>query len=208
MRIAGISWRVSGFLGVSLLAVAGLAQEVRYVEENGVTYQETRRVVPRAITETKIVPREQVVYRDKYTTDLQPSERRYMLPITEYRWEPQWVNRWNPFSAPYVTYRWMPVTRWEPRSETVKIPVTRREVVPEKITVNVPVTSQRFVEDVHSSRVAISAASQGVTSPSSDPFDRGGESGVARRETIGGVRRLDSDPPREGDWRPAEAVRR
>lgn len=199
-----------GLLSASLLSGVVAADEVRYVEKDGVTYQETRRVVPRPVLETRMEPREQTIYRDKYSTDFHQSERKYMAPVTEYRWEPQWVTPWNPFSAPYVTYRWVPVTRWVERSETVRIPVTRREVVPEKITTNVPVTTQRIVEDEHISRVAVSAKPQGgasLRSLDSDPFEREGDTGVASRNSIGG-RRLDSDPPREGDWRPAESIRR
>ena len=37
-----------------LLASLAVADEVRYVEKDGVTYQETRRVIRRPIVETKI----------------------------------------------------------------------------------------------------------------------------------------------------------
>ena len=206
MRCARIVVLVpAGFLASCLLASAA-ADEVKYVEKDGVTYQETRRVIRRPILETKIEQREQTVYRDKYSTDFQQSDRKYMAPITEYRWEPQWVTPWNPFSAPYVTYRWVPVTKWVERNETVRIPVTRREVIPEKVTTNVPVTTQRFAEDEYVSRVAVSARPQTGSGALGDPFD--GDGSVARRDSIGGVRRLDSDPPREGDWRPAESIRR
>ena len=92
----------------------------------------------------------------------------------------------------------------------MQIPVTRREVVPEKITTTVPVTTQRFAEDEYISRVAVSAKPQTATGvgPSSDPFGGNDHSGVAGREAVGGVRRLDSDPPRDGDWHPAESIRR
>jgi hypothetical protein len=205
MRYASTKWSFSGILAMSLLAANISAQDVKYVEENGVTYQETRRVIQRPIMETKMVPQEQTRYRTQYRTELQPSQRHYNVPITEYRWEPEWVGRWNPFATPYVTYRWKPVTRWEPRTETVQIPYTRTEVIPEKVTTNVPVTTPRYVNEEHFSRVPVSARTQGVGP--SDPFDKE-ESGVASRETIGGVRRLDSDPPREGDWRPSESIRR
>jgi hypothetical protein len=195
-----------------LLASLAAADEVRYIEKDGVTYQETRRVIRRPIVETTMEQREQTIYRDKYSTDLQPTERRYVTPVTEYRWEPQWVNPWNPFSSPYVSYRWMPVTRWVERTEQVRIPVTRRETVPEKVTMSVPVTTQRYAEDEYVTRVAVSAKPQAgapgpASSPTSDPFGREDES-VARRDTVGGVRRLESDPPRSGDWRPATDYRR
>lgn len=183
------------------------ADEVRYFEEDGVTYQETRRVVRRPVVETYLEPRQQTVYRDKFDTTLKQTERKYMAPIVEYQWQPHWVNPINPFAQSYVAYRWVPVTRWVERTELVRIPETKHEVVPEQITVNVPVTRQRYAEDEYVSRVAIGVKPQGgsvasaprgseVAGPVSSPS-------VARREVVGGVRRLDSDPPRSGDWRPA-----
>jgi hypothetical protein len=195
-----------------LLASLAVADEVRYGKIDGVTYQETRRVIRRPIVETKIEQREQTVYRDKYTTDFHPTERRYLTPITEYRWEPQWVNPWNPFSSSYVAYRWMPVTRWVERTEQVRIPVTRRDTVPEKVTMNVPVTTQRFAEDEYVTRVAVSAEPGGAEPArlNADPFEPAAQSpeSVARRDTVGGIRELKSDPPRQGEWRAASEYRR
>jgi hypothetical protein len=195
-----------------LLASLAVADEVRYVEKDGVTYQETRRVIRRPIVETTMQPREQTVYRDKYTTDFHPTERRYMTPITEYRWEPQWVNPWNPFSSPYVAYRWMPVTRWVERTEQVRIPVTRRETIPEKVTMNVPVTTQRFAEDEYVTRVAVSAKPRDAEPArlNGDPFESSAQpqESVARRESVGGIRQLKSDPPRYGEWRAASEYQR
>jgi hypothetical protein len=187
-----------------LAAGQSVADDVKYVEKDGITYQETRRVIRRPIAETRLEQREQTIYRDKYSTDFQPSERRYLAPITEYQWQPEWVNPWNPFAAAYVTYRWVPVTRWVERSETVRIPITRKDVVPEKITTNVPVTTQRFAEDEYVTRVAVGSRPQ--SSPGSTSGDD--DSVVASRNTLGGVRKLDSDPPRSGDWRAANSLRR
>lgn len=193
-----------------LLASLAGADEVRYIEKDGVTYQETRRVIRRPIVETKMEQRDQTIYRDKYTTDFHPTERRYVTPITEYRWEPQWVNPWNPFSSPYVAYRWMPVTRWVERTEQVKIPVTRRETVPETVKTSVPVTTQRFAEDEYVTRVAVSAKPQNAEPArlNADPFGPPAQESVAQRETVGGIRQLKSDPPRYGEWRAAGDYRR
>jgi hypothetical protein len=195
---------ICGLAVVFASAQAFAADEVRYFEKDGVTYQETRRVIRRPITDNRVEPREQTIYREKYSTDFQSSDRRYMAPVTEYQWQPEWVTPWNPFSSAYVTYRWVPVTRWVEKNETVRIPVTRRDVVPEKITTNVVVPTQRFVEDEYVTRVAVGSKPQnlpGLTDSSRDD-------GVARRSTLGGVHRLDNDPPRDGDWRPATSIRR
>lgn len=193
-----------------LLASLAVADEVRYVEKDGVTYQETRRVIRRPIVETKMEQREETIYRDKFTTNFHPTERRYLAPVTEYQWQPEWVNPWNPFASSYVAYRWVPVTRWVERTEQVRIPVTNRETVPEKVTVQVPVTTQRFAEDEYVSRVAISAKPQSGEPGrlNKDPFDSAAEESVARRDTVGGVRELKNDPPRYGEWRSATEYRR
>jgi hypothetical protein len=201
MRLANILFLLPA--GMLLAAVAD-AQEVKYEEENGVTYKVTRHVVPRPVLETRVEQKEQLVYRDNYTTEMQPSERRYMVPITEYRWEPEWVNRWNPFAESYVTYRWKPVTRWEEKTESIRIPYTRRETVPQKVTTNVPVTTQRYVNAEYFSREPVSAKPPG---PASSTLSGEGDESVARRSAFGS-RRYDSDPPREGEWRPAESIRR
>lgn len=198
-----------------LLVSAALADEVRYVEKDGVTYQETRRVIRRPIIETKLEQREQTVYRDKYSTNFQSTERRYLAPVTDYQWQPEWVNPWNPFASSYVVYRWVPVTRWVERTEQVRIPVTHRETVPQTVTVQVPVTTQRFAEDEYVSRVAVSAKPQAAGPQPGEParlngesFDSSTQENVARRETIGGIRELKSDPPRYGQWRSATEYRR
>ena len=152
--------------GSRLAAASLLADDVRYFEKDGVTYRETRQVeVRRPVVETKIEARDCTVYRDKFTTEVQDTPRSIPVAITEYHWVPVWHRPWNPFAAPYLTYQMAPQTRWETRNDTVKTSVTRRQVVPEKITQQVPVTSQRFVEDEIISRVAVSTRPAGTTPP-------------------------------------------
>ena len=93
--------------------------------------------------------------RQRYTTELQEVQRTYQVPITEYQWKAETHRSWNPFEAPYVAYRLVPQTRWETRSETVKIPVAKVEVVPEKITRQEPVTTHRIAQEKVITRVAI-----------------------------------------------------
>jgi hypothetical protein len=222
-----------------MLGVAGVgrlpADEVRYFEKDGVTYRETREVVRRPITQTRLEQRERTVYRDQFTTDMRSQERTYQAPVTEYQWVPTWQRSWNVFVAPSLVYRYVPVTRWEARTEFVRIPVTRRELIPEKRQEQVPVTTQRCVEDVRITQVAIGVRAGGGALPagttpeaagsgsssvtvgrptpaaaSSDPFAPAAATSMARRDVVGGVSKLESDPPREGsNWRSADSnVRR
>lgn len=187
-------------------ASASRADEVTYEEKDGIKYQVTRRVISRPIVETRMEQKEQTVPCQKYTTNYEAKEQRYMAPVTEYQWQPEWITPWNPFSAPYVTYRWVPTTRWVEKTQTVNVPVVRTEVEHKKYTVNVPVQTQRVAQEEYISRVAIGTTSQSqqgtLAQPSSDPFARDADSSVARREPIGGVHKMESDPPR-GSWRAA-----
>jgi hypothetical protein len=173
--------------------------EVRYYERNGVTYCETRRTVRQRVPDTRIETRPETVYREQVSTEMQQTVRDRWTPVTEYGWETFWVGRWNPLVAPYQAYRYVPRTRWEKRTEVVEIPVTRRRMVPETRTVRTPVAAWRTVEKEVVSRVAVS----GRPAP---PLVAVDTPGLAPAERIGGVSRLDNDPPRYGTstaWRPA-----
>ncbi len=138
----------------SLFATA-TADEVNYEVKDGVRYQVTRRVVQRPITETRYEQREYTTYRERYTTNMQETQRTYQVPVTQQQWVPGYQRTWNIFAPPVLSYRLMPVTRWETRTETVRIPTTKRDFIPEKAVQQVPITSQRIVEDEIVSRVAV-----------------------------------------------------
>ena len=94
----------------------------------------------------------------------------------------------NPFKPAYVGYHLVPQTRWEARVEQVETPVTWREMIPQREVVDVPVTTRRMVDEEVIRRT--------VVNPN-------GGTAVARRN-VGGISRLESDPPRTGvNWRPA-----
>jgi len=182
-------------LAVSLAAVFGVAigssfaDDVRYYEQNGVTYRETRHTIQRPVWATRYEQREQTVYKPQVTTEYRDSYQTYQVPVTQYRWTSRWHGRWNPFVQPYTTQALVPVTHFEYRTEVVKVPVARTQWIPEKRMVQVPVTTQRIVSDEVVRRVAVSVA----------PRPRGAANG------IGGVARLESDPPRQGTgWQAAK----
>ena len=179
---------------VPMLATAwAVADEVRYFEKDGITYQETRRVVQRPVVETRLESREQTVYREQIKTELRDSSRTVQVPVTEYRLTMCMVDRWNPFVQPSYVYKYVPVTRWEVRQETVRTPITQRELIPEKRTVQVPVTTQRLAQDEVITRVAISAAAPRANATPLDPAPA--VAGAATGQ-VGGVARMESDPPR------------
>lgn len=157
-------------LAMALLAARGaMAQEQQYVVENGIQY----RVTQRPITEYKYEPRETTNYSPRYTTDMQDSVRTYQVPVTEQQWVPGLQRTWNIFAPPVLSYRLMPVTRWETRTETVKVPVTKLDYVPYKQVQHHAVPHTHIATE----RVAVGLApGAGGTSaiaqtPSSDPYN-------------------------------------
>jgi hypothetical protein len=189
-----------------LLAGARLAggDEVRYVQEGGVLYRETHRVVQRPIVETQTQETTRTVYREQATTEMRDTVRTCWTPVTEYQCEAYVANRWNPLATPYLTYRMVPRTRWECRNETVKVPVTTRSLVPETQTVRKPVTVCRMEKRALIDRVAVGRPASSSQSVVSQP------PAATVYQQIGGVARLDRDPPREGistAWRPSATPR-
>jgi hypothetical protein len=225
-------------LTIALLGCVAVlsADEVRYYDKDGVTYRETRRVVQRPVLETQTRESTQTVYREAYTTQIRESVRERWSPVTEYRLETYWVGRWNPFVDPYQAQRYVPYTRWEKATEVVKTPVTYRQLVPETRTVRVPVATQRLVEEEVITRVAVAGRPSGdvpwtppstaspsgtalssSTTPSSStapsPLLTAGRLVPVPESPgpIGGMARLDSDPPRQGAstaWRASQTQRR
>lgn len=180
------------------------AEEVRYYEKDGVTYRETRQTVEERVPETRLEERAQTVYRSEPVTETKETVRTCWAPVTEYTWEAFWVGRWNPLAQPYLAYRYIPRTRWEQKSETVKTPVTTYRVVPETQKVQLPVTTYRTVQKEVITRVAVSGRPTNVSPQTNQPAV------IAQRQQVGGLRRLDSDPPRYGSaagWQPAGTLR-
>lgn len=172
-------------LGSLFAAELAMADEVRYYVKDGITYQETRRVVQRPVIETKYEQREQIFYREQYKTNMQQSYQTVQVPVTEYRTMACLQNRWNPFAQPYYTYRTVPTQRMEVRQQVVQMPVTTRELVPEKRIVQVPVTSQRMAEEEQITRVAVSGVPPGTAVYGATTMPN----------QIGGIARLDGTSP-------------
>jgi len=179
----------------SLATHAAWADDVRYYNENGIRYQETTQVIQRPITETRLEPLETTGVSERYTTEMQESVRTYQVPVVEHQWVPGYQRSLNIFAPPTLSYRLMPVTRWETRTETVRIPVTKREYVPVKQVQQVPRTDTRIAEERVVRRVALGHVS-----------GAGGAASMARNEPIGGGR-LDSDQHDEPAERPIDRGR-
>jgi hypothetical protein len=195
---------LAAFVAAWVWSNGSAAEDVRYYEKDGVTYCETRRIVEERVPETRLEERSQTVYRSEPTTEMKETVRTSWNPVTEYTWEAFWVGRWNPLVQPYLAYRYVPRTRWEQKTETVQTPVTTVRVVPETKTVQCPVTTYRTVQKEVITRVAVSPRPAGnLPQGNQAPM-------LAQRQQVGGVRRLDNDPPRygtAGNWHSAGTLR-
>ena len=90
------------------------------------------------------------------------------------------------------------------QTEIVQVPVTCRRLVPEKRTVQVPVTVYRTVPEEVIARTVVTPVSP-VAPSASQPTPA-----LVRREAIGGLSRLEKDPPRQGmstAWRASSNLR-
>jgi len=168
--------------------VSGTADNsVRYYEQDGVTYREVRSIRKRPVVDTRYEQRERTVYREQVEHDTHTSVRSYLTPVTEYQLQPRMHGVLNPFVPNHVAYHYVPVTRWETRTEEVRRPIVRRSVVPEKTVVNVPVTEHKMVDEEVITRTAVNT-----------PSAIGPAANVATRPIRVGGQQLTNDPPREG----------
>jgi len=174
-------------LAVWLPAVAR-ADDVRYYDQDGVTYCETRQVIQRPVSETHYEDQQRTIYVEQYKTQMQSVPRTYQVPVTTYTLQTYWVNRWNPFVEPTQASRYVPQVHWETRTDTVQVPVVVREVVPQQQTVKMPITTQRTVAEEHIHRVPMAVKPAGAAAQTTP---------VAAQKPAGGGISLDGDPPRQ-----------
>jgi hypothetical protein len=170
--------------------------------DNGPQYKVTTRTERKPVTDVRYEDRKTTVYREEVSTDTRDIERVVQVPVTEYEWQPYWVNRWNPFATPYIAYRLVPRTRLELRSETVRTPYTSSRLIPVERTERVPIITHRMADVQVTERWADSTPSSGL------PAAPGSRTADTRSET--GGRQLSSDPPplsTSMEWRPAGGTR-
>jgi hypothetical protein len=150
-----------------------VADDVRHeTDSNGVRWQITTQEVPRPLTKTHYVPQESTIAVPRYTTTMEESVRTYQVPVVRHEWVPGYQRSWNIFAPPTLSYRLMPVTRWETRTETVRIPITKQDYVTQSQVQHVPVTQTVIANETVVRRQAIGL----------DHTATGGAAAVARRD--------------------------
>lgn len=200
LRFGNIALLVS-YLAATSASAAAAADDIRYYQQNGVTYRETRTVIKQPVNDVQYRDLQKTFYRDRYTTEMRDVVRNSYVPVTRHAWQPRWHGQWNILQGPHLAYHLVPYTNWELRQQTIQVPTTRREVVPEMRTVRVPQTNLR-----HEDRVEVPHGPVGTTAPHASSktaqppanvFRRPTQN-VDQREVYGGVARLEDDPPRYG----------
>ena len=211
-----------------LYAVSGLktatmaAEDVRYYEQDGVMYRETRIRLRHPVNEVRYKELKRTVYQDQYTTELKPVVRNTYVPVTTYAWQPEVYGKWNPFVQPHIAYRPVPKVSWSVQPQTIQVPVTRRTTIPQTQSYQVPETNLRYVERDYVQRIPVGPAptrqtttsTPARTNPSPNASVGGAPQNItgtqplqpvyrppnqtAPREVFGGVARFDGDPPRYG----------
>jgi len=177
------------------------ADDVREYNQGGVTYREVHRTIRAPQTQIQCVDRPQTYLQERYDVELRDSVRTYRVPVTENQWVPYWRGRFNPFVQPYLTYRNVRRTRWETRTEVVKVPVSTRQLVPVTTNVRVPITTETVVDqDVLVSRTIVGPAPTTSVAQTSDPFSAPAVASIQQisNQQVGGVHRYGGDPPRQG----------
>jgi len=135
--------------------LAAQAPQVRFFQENGVTFRETREVVDRPVTQVKTEERKQTVLQPQTVSQVHSYQYQYYEPLTTYRWQAELHGRLNPFIQPYYAWRLVPVTQWQPRTGTVQYPQVCQQWVPAEQTVQVTTRELGFQKEERVSRVAM-----------------------------------------------------
>jgi len=191
---------------LSLVALPGMVpgDEVTFEQQDGTTYRVTRRVVKTPVTYTEWKEHTETVYIEQYVTEQRDSYRTVYAPLTEYRCEPRWHDWWNPLSRTHIAYHMKPVTRWETRAEKYRAPVTYRRVVPETRIVRTPSSKVRLeAREQIVSRIPVTSR---IPVAQRRPLASGIVRDLRGGEPVGGISRLERDPPRRGTRSPAPAT--
>ncbi len=140
---------------------APAASDVRYVDINGVRYQEVRTRVNQPVRDVRYVDQQQVTYQNQYRTAVQSVPNNTFVPQTSYQCVPRLYDWWRVlgvFGEPYVAYAVEPQTRWQVQTRYVPVPVTQQVTVPYTRTARVAVPYLRFEEREQVTRVAVGPA--------------------------------------------------
>ncbi|WP_425395218.1 hypothetical protein [Aeoliella sp.] len=168
---------------------SGETSQRTYVDDAGVTWQETKTVTQQMVPTTEYQTRQEQVYTPQTSTTYQAYQQNYLTPVTEYRWVSRRRGILNPFIQPYWTHQLEPHTRWENRPTTVQVPVTSTQWVAGTRTVSSPVVTYKAVPQETTHKVALNT-------PASTTLGTQPATAIASRPTTIGGTQMTGDPPR------------
>lgn len=96
-----------------------------------------------ATTEWEVRPVPTTVYEPKQVVTTVPRQQVTYTPATEYVMQPRVKGWWNPLQQPVQAYEFVPVTSWQPQTQTVQQPVTTTQWVAKQQMVYLPQPVQR-----------------------------------------------------------------
>jgi hypothetical protein len=135
------------------------------------------------------------VFRQEVTTETREMLRTRWEPVTDWTLESRWVNRYNPFAEPYLEHRYVPRTRWQAKTDVVRVPVECRRLVPE-------IQPVRVAEVPRTGRTDVIPRGPLAGMPSPRPIDTtaGTTSGISPTppDVSGSLGRPSEEPPRLG----------
>lgn len=99
------------------------------------------RTVPTTHWEVRPVPT--TVYEPRQVVTTVPRQEVTYTPTTQYVMQPRLKGWWNPLAQPVQAYEFVPVTSWQPQTQTVQQPITTTQWVAKQHTVYVPQAVQR-----------------------------------------------------------------
>ncbi len=99
------------------------------------------RTVPTMQWEVRPVPT--TVYEPRQVVKTVPTQQVTFTPTTQYVMQPRIKGWWNPLAQPVQAYEFVPVTTWQPQTQTVQQAVTSTQWVARQQTVYVPQAVQR-----------------------------------------------------------------
>lgn len=92
--------------------------------------------VPRSSWEVR--PVQTTVYQPQRVVQTVPSNQTIYTPTTQYVMQPKLRGWWNPWRPPVQAYEYVPITSWQPQTQSVTSQVASIQWVPTQQTVYVP----------------------------------------------------------------------
>lgn len=105
------------------------------------------RSVPTTVWEVR--PVTTTVYEPQQVVSNVPSQQVTYTPTTQYVMQPRLRGWWNPLRQPVQSYEFVPVTSWQPQTQTVQNPQTTTQWVPKQQVVYAPQPVQRLQTQQH-----------------------------------------------------------